>query len=90
MNNLKKPERVITLINTAALLGASIYFYRKINNLELELNKHSENLTSTIKKVREIIVYKKHFATLGDAIKKLNNSIIFQNRDIEILKEIVK
>ena len=35
MNNLRKPESVIALINTASLLGISIYFYKKINNLEL-------------------------------------------------------
>jgi hypothetical protein len=90
MNSLKKTETVVTLFNTAALLGASIYFYRKINNLELELNKHSEHLTSTVKKVREIAIYKKHIAILGNAIKELNNSVASQNRDIETLKELVK
>ncbi len=90
MNNLKKTETVITFINTAALLGASIYFYRKINNLEQELNKHSEHLTSTVKKVREMVIYKKHIAILENAIKKFNFTLEYQNRDIETLKEIVK
>jgi len=90
MNSLKKPETVITLINTAALLGASIYFYKKTNNLELELNKHSEHLTLTVKKVKEIANTKKHIATLAEAIKKLNFSLGNQNSEIESLKEIVK
>ena len=90
MNSLKKPETVITLINTAALLGASIYFYKKTNNLELELNKHSEHLTLTVKKVKEIANTKKHIAALADAIKKLNHSLGSQNNDIEMLKEIIK
>jgi len=90
MNSLKKPETVITLINTAALLGASIYFYKKTNNLELELNKHSEHLTLTVKKVKEIANTKKHIAALADAIKKLNHSLGIHNNDIEVLKEIIK
>ena len=90
MNSLKKPETVITLINTAALLGASIYFYKKTNNLELELNKHSEHLTLTVKKVKEIANTKKHIAVLADAIKKVNYSLGSQDNEVETLKEIVK
>ena len=56
METLKKPETVITLINTAALLGVSVYFYRRINLLEQEIDKHTEHLTSTIKKVKEMQV----------------------------------
>lgn len=90
MNSIKKPETVITLVNTAALLGASIYFYRKINNLELELNKHSEHLTLTVKKVKEIANTKKHIAVLANAIKEVNQNLGTQTRDIGFLKEICK
>ena len=90
MNSLKKPETIITLVNTAALLGISIYFYRKTNNLESELNKHSEHLTSTIKKVKEIANTKKYIAQIANAIKELNNYSAVANRDIESLKEIIK
>jgi len=90
MDSFKKPETVISLFNTAALLSASIYFYKKINSLEVELNKHSENLTSTVKKVREIGIYKKHIAVLGNALKELNSALGSSYRDIEVLKEIVK
>ena len=90
MDSLKRPETAICLVNTAALLGASIYFYRKINNLELELNKHSEHLTTTVRKVREMTVYKKHIMALGNAIKEINNSLGNSSREIETLKELVK
>ena len=90
MDNLKKPETVIGLINTAALLGATFYFYRKTTNLEVELNKHSENLTSTIKKVKDLYLTKKHIATLAGAIKNQNNVLDISSRDIEILKEIIR
>ena len=90
MNSLKRPETVITLVNTAALLGISIYFYRKTNNLELELNKHSEHLTATVKKVKEIANTKKYLAQLANAIKELNNYSSVYSRDIDNLKEIIK
>jgi hypothetical protein len=90
MDSLKRPETVISLVNTAALLGASIYFYRKINNLELELNKHSEHLVTTVRKVREMTVYKKHISALGNAIKELNGALGNSYRDVETLKELVK
>ena len=90
MDSLKRPETVISLINTAALLGASIYFYKKINNLELELNKHSEHLTTTVRKVKEMTIYKKHIAALGNAIKELNGAVGNSYRDVENLKELVK
>ena len=90
MDNFKRPETVITLVNTAALLGASLYFYKKINGLEVELNKHSEHLTTTVKKVREMTIYKKHIATLGNAIKQLNFQLQAQSQDVESLKDLVR
>jgi len=89
MDSLKKPETIIGLVNTAALLGASIYFYRKINNLELELNKHSEHLTSTVNKVKDIANTKKYLAQLANAIKELNNMIGEDRKTIDTLKQIV-
>lgn len=90
MNSLKKPETIITLVNTAALLGISVYFYRKTNNLESELNKHSDHLTSTIKKVKEIANTKKYFAQIANAIKELKSYSDSYKSDIENLKEIIK
>nr|QBK91406.1 MAG: protein of unknown function DUF1664 [Pithovirus LCPAC302] len=86
METLKKPETVITLINTAALLGASVYFYRRINVLEQEIDKHTEHLTSTIKKVKEMQVTKEHVKQLAGAIRELNNIIGGQRNEIIQLK----
>lgn len=90
MENLKKPETVIGLINTAALLGVCVYFYKKTNNLELELNKHSENLTRTVKQIKETFIYKKHIANISDELKKQNFSMGQFSQDINRLKEVVK
>ena len=89
MDNLKKTETIIGLVNTAALLGAIVYFYKKINNLELELNKHSEHLTSTVVKVKDIANTKKFLAQLGNAMKELNGMIGVDRKNIESLKQII-
>jgi len=89
MESFKKPENIVTLVNTAAILGASVFFYRKFNGLEQELNKHSEHLTSTIKKVREIQITKKHIGQLANAIKELNMNIMNNRRDLEGMKEVI-
>ncbi len=89
MENFKKPETMIGVINTAAILGSAIYFYKKINNLELELNKHSEHLTSTINKVSQIVGTKKSLTQIVGAIKNLNQAVGNDKKDVETLKQIV-
>jgi hypothetical protein len=88
METLKKPETIITLTNTAALLGASVYFYRRINGLEQDLDKYSEHLTTTIKKVREIQVIKQHVGQLAQAIRELNNTAGAQRNELTYLRNL--
>ena len=89
METLKKPETIITLINTAALLGASVYFYRRINGLEQDIDKQSEHLTSTIKKEKEMQVTRQHVKQLANAIRELNNIMGAQRNEINGLQNII-
>ena len=86
MESLKKPETIISLINTTALLGASVYFYRRINGLEQELDKNTEHLTSTIRKVTELQITKQHIKQLAAAIKDLNNAMGIQKNELLYLR----
>ena len=88
MESLKKPETIISLINTTALLGVSVYFYRRINGLEQEIDKHTEHLTSTIKKVKEMQVTKQHIQQLAGAIRELNNVIGAQRNELNVLRNL--
>jgi len=83
MESLKKPETIITLVNTAALLGAVVYFYRRISHIEEKLDTHGEHLTSTIKKVKEIQLTKKHIEQIVAAIKSSNGKINFHSSEIQ-------
>lgn len=94
MNVVKKPETIITLLNTAALLGASIYFYKKIQGLEEDLNKHSEHLTFTVKQTKELMPLKTQMNKVAAAIREINtnmnNGLSFHQKETEILREFVK
>ena len=87
---LKKPETVGILVNTATILGASIYLYRKIGVLEQELNKHSENLTLTIKKIKDIQITKKHIAQIANAIKKLDEMTNIHSGELYSIKDVIR
>jgi len=88
METLKKPETVITLINTSALLGASVYFYRRINGLEQELDLIKDHVTSTVKKVKELQVTKQHVRQLAAAIRELNTIMGTQKNELANIKGI--
>ena len=88
MDTLKKPETIISLTNTAALLGASVYFYRRINSLEEDLDKYSEHLTNTIRKVKDMQITKQHVKQLAGAIRELNNIMGSQRNEISYLKNL--
>lgn len=89
METLKKPETIISLINTTALLGVSVYFYRRINGIEQELVKHTEHLTSTIKKVKEMQVVGGHVKQLAGAIRDLNGIMGAQKNEISLIRNFV-
>ena len=89
MDTLKKPEMLLGLTNTAALLGASLYFYRRLNNIETDLEKQSEDLLSTINKVKEMQIHKQHIKQLAGAIRELNNVMGSQRNEISSLNNIL-
>lgn len=88
MEVVKKPETIISLINSVALMGASLYFYRRINGLEQELEKNTEHLASTIKKVGDLQLTKQHIKQLADAIKSLNNTMGGHRNEISQLRHL--
>jgi hypothetical protein len=86
METLKKPETIITLINSTALLGVSVYFHRRINTLEQEMAKHSGHLTSTINTVKDMQITKEHIKQLAHAIRELNGTAAAEKNEIAGLK----
>jgi hypothetical protein len=82
MESLKDMRTVITIANTAALLGISLYFFRRIKVLEGEIDKHSDDinkqskyLTSTIKKLKDIQHVSKNLSQIADYVKGLDAKV---------------
>ena len=97
MESLKDMRTIITIANTAALLGISLYFYRRIKILEDEVNKHSDemnkqsnHLASTVKKLRDIQHVSKNISQLAAAIKDLNFIINTCTNEIKSLHSVVE
>lgn len=81
MDTLKKPEMIVSLTTAVSLVGASVYFYKKIHGQEEELNKLSGNLANTIQKVGEMQHHGHHIQELSETIKQLNGEVSKQ-RDV--------
>jgi uncharacterized protein YoxC len=86
MDSLKKPEMILGLSNTMALLGASVYFYRKMNEMREDLDRYSEHLASTVNKVKELQITKQNVKQLASAMQELNNKMGEQRNDLLQLK----
>jgi uncharacterized coiled-coil DUF342 family protein len=96
MENLKDPGTIITLTNTAVLLGVSIYFYRQIKFLEAQVNKQSDtisdqsgHLTQTIKKIGDLGHMGKNMTKLAEAVKSLNSEVKNCHKMIQSLTQTV-
>lgn len=97
MESLKDTRTMITIGNTAALLIIALYFYRRTKALEEEsiknteeINKLSEHLTSTVKKLRELQHLPKNISTLVNAMKELNVNVGNYSNEIKSLKSIIE
>jgi len=89
MESIKKPETIISLINTTAILGVAVYFYRRVNGLEQEIDKHTQHLATTINKVKEMQVVKQHIQQLAGAIREMNNVTGSQKNELIHLRSLV-
>jgi hypothetical protein len=51
MDSIKKPEMLLSLSNTVAIIGSVIYFYKQISSLNAEVEKLTEMLKTSVKKL---------------------------------------
>ena len=54
METVKKPEVLLTVGNTVAIVGVSVYFYKQIAALKNELSELTEHLKTSVKKFQNI------------------------------------
>jgi hypothetical protein len=54
MDSLKKPEMLLSLSNTVAIIGSVIYFYKQISSLNAEVEKLTEMLKTSVKRLTAV------------------------------------
>jgi seryl-tRNA synthetase len=87
MESLRRPEMIISVAAMTGLLGSIIYFYKKSNALQAELEKLAEHLAGTARKVGELQTQGRDLAQLVEAIKQLNAFVTQHDVGLRELKE---
>jgi hypothetical protein len=54
MQSLKRPEMIISVATATSLIGTIVYFYRRENSLQDDINALRDDLSVTLKKFNEI------------------------------------
>lgn len=100
MESFNDVKTIVTVLNSASLLGITLYFYNEIKKIKETCNTQSQHLTNAIKKIQELQHSTNHISQLASAIKqinivagnmsndikKINNSINTQNNKISYLQ----
>lgn len=75
MEKLKDPAVILGVVNSTAIVGSTVYFYRKQTAIQDELGKMADSLSATIKKVNELQIL------VGNILEKVNRSDQLQNEN---------
>lgn len=73
MDNLKKPETIISGANAVGLIVISAYFYKTIGDLQNEINDLKRHLGNTITMVTELQKHSSLLPQIPPVIKKIQD-----------------
>lgn len=90
MESLKRPEMIVSVATATGLIGAIIYFYKRENALQEEINKLSDHIATTTRKVGEMQIYGEHIHQLADAINALSATLKKHDQSLNELRESLK
>ena len=93
MESMRKPELAISLTTAASLIGASVYFYKKIQVVEDEQHKLDEHLSTSVTKLNSIMdtskIHTSHIKELATSIKQLHAHIQKQNNILDEYRNLI-
>ena len=75
MESLKHPGTVISTVSLVGLLGTSAYFYKKIGDLEEELNKFSDVVIRMDRTVNQEESTKAQLESVTGAVRKFGQTL---------------
>ncbi len=79
MEKMKDPAMLLSIANTAAIVGTAVYFYKQVEAVRLDMVKVSQTLNGVLKKISEI---EKGDQNSNDALHTLNEQIKHINDQI--------
>lgn len=80
MEDFKRPGTVLSLANTAYLIGGTILVYRKMNEFDSKLDGFSSLVNNTIKVTGELKTY-------GTQLEAIRSAMVNLNRELEAMKQ---
>lgn len=88
MDSFKKPEMILSIANTLAIIGISAFGYKKVSAVEDDLKTTKEALAAMIKKVGELTVTCAKMEELLNTVKQLDSTVRNKEKNINrIIKE---
>jgi FtsZ-binding cell division protein ZapB len=80
MEDFKRPGTILSIANTAYLIGGTILIYRKFGEFDTKLNDFSSLVNNTIKTAGELKGY-------GTQLEAMKTAMINLNRELEQLRQ---
>lgn len=79
MDKFKDPAMLLSIVNSMGLVGTTVYFYKQLEALRLDLTKLSQTMTGALRKIGEMEKGEQHnteaLHALNDQIKRINDQI---------------
>lgn len=80
MEKMKDPAMLLSLANTAAIVGTSVYFYKQVEAVRLDMVKVSQTLNGVLRKISEMEKGDQNnneaLHALNEQIKHINDQIV--------------
>lgn len=80
MEKMKDPAMLLSLANTAAIVGTAVYFYKQVEAVRLDMVKVSQTLNGVLRKISEMEKGDQNsneaLHALNEQIKNINDQII--------------
>lgn len=90
MEVVKHPATVLSLVNTAAIVGVSAYLYKKTTVHDEDLEKITKSLAATVKKISETPDYQKPINELVGAFHELNRVYTRSRKQLDEAFDIIE
>ena len=90
MESFKNPATIASIAAITGLFGAVIYFYKRANGLQSEIDKLTEHIASIARKVGELKDTNARMDALTNALAQLSNQANHMTNQVREIKEAIE